>query len=333
MPELKSDHIQLVALDINQLTHLLDEPTSLNLPPGYHLATGLIDEQVMHALRVKRERMADQNESDQLWSTYWLIYVIDLKLGVGLIGLKSLPDESGYVEVGYGIVPQFRRRGYAFSALNLLTEWAFTHAECICVTASTVNNPASDILLEKAGFFHTVISNNENLWFKFRTNGETITQQTLNPIGVIHTPFQQASGTPIQSMQSSGAQGTIVLQPQFIPGLKDLEGFSHLILLYVFNLAQPAKMLVTPFLDQQTHGLFATRAPARPNPLGLSVVRLLNVQDRLIRIADIDVLNGTPLLDIKPFVPQFDCPSDVRIGWLQKQVHQAGETRDDGRFL
>ncbi len=333
MPELESDRIQLVALNTDQLTHLLNEPTALTLPPGFILAAGLVDEQVLHALRIKRKRMEGKNEAEQLWSTYWLIYALDLELVVGLIGLKGLPDESGYVEVDYGIVSQYRRRGYAISALNLLTEWAFTHAECICVTAGTMNNAASDNLLDKSCFIKTENSRSSINWFKFRTTEETISPMTFNPIGVIHTPFQQASGTPIQSMQSSGAQGTIVLQQQFVPGLKDLEGFSHLILLYVFNRTQPAKMLVTPFLDQQTHGLFATRAPARPNPLGLSVVRLLDIQDRLIRIADIDVLNGTPLLDIKPFVPQFDCPADVRIGWLQKQVHQAGETRDDGRFL
>ncbi len=128
-------------------------------------------------------------------------------------------------------------------------------------------------------------------------------------------------------------RGEALLAPHVGDGLLHLDGFSHLILLYVFHEVGPAKLRVTPFLDSQAHGVFATRAPCRPNPIGLSVVRLLGVeQDRLL-LEDVDMLDGSPLLDIKPFVPSFDVPVDaVRIGWLAASHDAAEAARSDARF-
>ncbi len=139
----------------------------------------------------------------------------------------------------------------------------------------------------------------------------------FEPIGVIHSPFTDPAHTPIQPFRSQ-AEGRVEVWPQYAPALQGLEGFSHLLLLYVFHQAAPSyELTVTPFLDDQPTGLFATRYPCRPNNLGLSVVRLLAVEGRHLRVEGIDVLDGTPLLDIKPHVPRFDCPGETRIGWLE----------------
>jgi tRNA-Thr(GGU) m(6)t(6)A37 methyltransferase TsaA len=150
----------------------------------------------------------------------------------------------------------------------------------------------------------------------------------LRPIGRIGTPFQQAAGTPIQSAVAEGAEGTIELFPEFAPGLKDIEGFDRLWLLYCFDRASEPQLLVRPYLDTEEHGIFATRSPARPNALGMSVVRLLERQGHRLRIADVDMLDGTPLLDIKPYVPAFDHFSVTRVGWYQNKS-AAGAVADD----
>jgi tRNA-Thr(GGU) m(6)t(6)A37 methyltransferase TsaA len=133
-------------------------------------------------------------------------------------------------------------------------------------------------------------------------------------IGIIHSPFTDKSEMPIQASRST-ARGQVILEPEYIPGLKDIEGFSHLILLYVFHRSSGYNLEVRPFLDDQMHGLFATRYPSRPNPLGLSVVRLLGRQDHILEIMEVDVLDGTPLLDIKPYMPDFDVRTGAEIGW------------------
>lgn len=120
--------------------------------------------------------------------------------------------------------------------------------------------------------------------------------------------------------------------PEYAPGLSDLEGFSHVILIYHFHLASAPRLRVRPFMDGREHGVFATRAPARPNPIGLSVVRLLKVEGNVLYVADVDIVDGTPLLDIKPYVPQFDSAQNVRIGWLEGNVRKLPYARDDGRF-
>ena len=154
----------------------------------------------------------------------------------------------------------------------------------------------------------------------------------IKPIGVIHTPFKEPRGTPIQPVKSAGAKGTIEIYPVYQPGLKDLDGFSHIILLYHFHLSSGFELTVTPYLDNNERGLFATRAPRRPNPIGISVVKLERVEENKLHIANVDIVDGTPLLDIKPYVNEFDSVEDYRIGWLKDRVNQNGMDAADDRF-
>jgi tRNA-Thr(GGU) m(6)t(6)A37 methyltransferase TsaA len=140
-----------------------------------------------------------------------------------------------------------------------------------------------------------------------------------HPIGLIHSPFQAKKETPIQATFSQ-AEGTVEVYQEYADGLKDIEGFSHLILLYWFNQSDGHRLIVRPFLDKVGRGLFAIRYPARPNPIGLSVVELVERQGNQLRVRGLDVLDGTPLLDIKPFVPAFDHREGVRVGWLEGKV-------------
>ena len=148
---------------------------------------------------------------------------------------------------------------------------------------------------------------------------------TIKPIVVIHSPFASPGETPIQPSFAPGVKGTVELFPEYGEGLKDLEGFSHIELIYFFHRAgemgAPA-LLRKPFLDTEAHGIFATRHPARPNPIGLSVVRLVSVTGNSLEVEGIDVLDGTPLLDIKPHVPDFRAAGRTRIGWLEGKSKQ-----------
>jgi tRNA-Thr(GGU) m(6)t(6)A37 methyltransferase TsaA len=138
----------------------------------------------------------------------------------------------------------------------------------------------------------------------------------FQPIGVIHSPFTRRDQTPIQPYRSS-AVGQVELLPEYEEGLQDLDSFSHIILLYRFHQAGPGfELSVTPFLDDEPKGLFATRYPRRPNSIGLSVVRLVRREGRILQVGGIDVLDGTPLLDIKPYVPPFDAFPEATLGWL-----------------
>ena len=138
----------------------------------------------------------------------------------------------------------------------------------------------------------------------------------LRPIGVIHSPFKKCQDMPVQPAMAQGVIGSIEIFDEFAAGLKDLAGFDRIWLLFWFHRTGPAQMCVTPFLDSQKRGLFATRAPSRPNPIGLSNVRLLAIEGSTLRVAGLDVLDGTPLLDIKPCVPRFDYLDAARCGWL-----------------
>lgn len=137
------------------------------------------------------------------------------------------------------------------------------------------------------------------------------------PIGIIRTPFSRKEDTPIQGCFSTNSQGYIELFTEYVAGLQDIEGFSHLILLYYFHQAEGFELLTIPFLDKEKKGIFAIRHFARPNPIGLSVVKLIKVQDNILEIGELDMLDGTPLLDIKPYVPEFDIKDHVRNGWYQ----------------
>jgi len=155
---------------------------------------------------------------------------------------------------------------------------------------------------------------------------------SYQPIGIIHSPFKRREGTPIQPIGGIGVNAEVEIFPEYVEGLQDLEGFSHIILLYHFHLSQTYKLKVKPFLDDAEHGLFATRAPARPNPIGISLVRLSRIENNKIYVQDVDIIDQTPLLDIKPFVPDFDVRTAERVGWVEKKAVNAKKVSDDGRF-
>lgn len=152
------------------------------------------------------------------------------------------------------------------------------------------------------------------------------------PIGVIHTPFSEPENMPIQAVAATGIRGQVEVLPQFAEGLRDLDGFSHIILLYHFHRSAQVHLTVTPFLDNQRRGLFATRAPSRPNAIGLSVVKLVAVDQNLLQVENVDMLDATPLLDIKPYVPQFDCWEVQRAGWLGDTGERVDDRKADSRF-
>jgi tRNA-Thr(GGU) m(6)t(6)A37 methyltransferase TsaA len=155
---------------------------------------------------------------------------------------------------------------------------------------------------------------------------------TFRPIGVIRTPYNETEGMPIQATAAIGVPGRIELDPDLVEGLADLEGFSHLTLLYHLHRIESPKLTVTPFLDDRAHGIFATRAPARPNPIGISTVRMVAVSGSTIEIQDVDMVDGTPLLDIKPYVPAFDHRDGVDVGWFAGHLDGLAEARADDRF-
>ena len=156
---------------------------------------------------------------------------------------------------------------------------------------------------------------------------------TYRPIGIIHSPFKEPKGTPIQPNAAKGIEGMVEVFPQYEEGLKDIEGFSHIILIFHFHLSKAYSLKVKPYMENKLHGLFATRAPARPNPIGLSVVRLTKVERNNLHIKDIDIVDGTPLLDIKPFIPEFSSEDIIKKGWLEKNIRKLPESKDDGRFV
>lgn len=154
-----------------------------------------------------------------------------------------------------------------------------------------------------------------------------------HPIGVIRTPFKEPRGTPIQPTGAKEVKGVIEIDPEYCAGLKDLDGFSYLILLYHFHMTEGFSLEVRPYMDKETHGVFATRIPGRPNPIGLSVVRLVKVEGCKLHIQDVDIIDGTPLLDIKPYVPAFDLRETNEIGWLTGKSGGVRHAKSDGRFV
>ena len=138
---------------------------------------------------------------------------------------------------------------------------------------------------------------------------------TYRPIGIIHSEHTAAEKTPIQPVYAQGCKGQVEVFTEFAEGLKDLQGFSHVYLIYHFHQSLPAKLIVKPFLHDIEHGIFATRAPCRPNAVGLSVVELEKIEGRILHINGVDVLDGTPLLDIKPYTAKFDLYDIKKNGW------------------
>ncbi len=155
---------------------------------------------------------------------------------------------------------------------------------------------------------------------------------TYSPVGVVRSPFTDPAGMPIQSASASGVAGRVELEPEFAAGLRDLDGFSHLWLLCHLHRVRGSSLEVVPFLDAVSHGIFATRSPKRPNPISLSLVRLESIQGTVLHISEIDVLDGTPVLDIKPYVPRFDARQTDRIGWFAARLDRLENTLSDDRF-
>jgi tRNA-Thr(GGU) m(6)t(6)A37 methyltransferase TsaA len=137
---------------------------------------------------------------------------------------------------------------------------------------------------------------------------------------------------PIQSNGAIGVKGQIIVKEEFISGLTDLDGFSHIILIYYFHKSLGFELQVTPFLDDRKRGLFATRAPKRPNSIGISVVRLLSIENNILHVVNVDMLDQTPLLDIKPYVPDFDIHKTEKNGWVEKKTDKLNKTKSDKRF-
>jgi tRNA-Thr(GGU) m(6)t(6)A37 methyltransferase TsaA len=155
---------------------------------------------------------------------------------------------------------------------------------------------------------------------------------TLRPIGVIHSPHTQAKETPIQPVYARGVEGTAEIWPEYADGLRDLEGFSHIYLIYHFHEAKHTQLIVKPFLQDVPRGVFATRAPRRPNPIGFSVVRLVSIEGNMLHLEDVDVLDGTPLLDIKPYITRFDHRENVRCGWQEGIDDRTAQARGRRRY-
>ena len=153
----------------------------------------------------------------------------------------------------------------------------------------------------------------------------------IEPIGIIHTPFKQAQGTPIQPIKGKGGKGWVEMDDAYADGLKDLDGFERIWLLFWCHRASEVKMHVKPYMDTEIRGLFSTRAPSRPNAIGMSCVKLLSIAGNRLEIEDVDMLDGTPLLDIKPYVAKFDTFEVSRCGWTDNVTNE--NTKADNRFL
>lgn len=155
---------------------------------------------------------------------------------------------------------------------------------------------------------------------------------SFEPIGVIRTQYREKHGIPIQGLLDTSSLGTVEMKREFVPGLKDLDGFSHVCLVYVFHESIGFKLEVTPYMDTETRGVFATRAPRRPNPIGLTVVELLKLEGERIEFAGADMLDGTPLLDIKPFLWDLYKKIDYTGGWTGGRFGSEKIVKSDERF-
>ena len=155
----------------------------------------------------------------------------------------------------------------------------------------------------------------------------------MEPIGIIKSPFTRLEEMPIQPKGASGIDGVVEVEERFAEGLKDLDGFSHIYLIYEFHMAKRTDLSVVPFMDTVKRGVFSTRSPLRPNHIGLSIVELVRVEGNSVFIRGVDVLDGTPLLDIKPYIASFDEVENSRSGWMQADQAEVAEKRSDSRFV
>ena len=193
---------------------------------------------------------------------------------------------------------------------------------------------------QKCEFMRNRNKKEKKVYFQNQNNINTIKTKIismnieLESIGTIHTEFNEIEGMPIQPTGAKGIKRTIEIKDKFVDGLKDLDGFSHIHLLYLLHKVDGYMLEVKPFMDNNTHGVFATRSPKRPNRIGMSVVKVNKVEGNTVHVENIDVLNGTPLLDIKPYVPQLyeDTIDELKIGWFETKHQKAKSQKSDDRF-
>ncbi len=154
----------------------------------------------------------------------------------------------------------------------------------------------------------------------------------IEQIGTIHSPHTTIKDMPIQPKGASGIEGYVLVDEEYAEGLQDIGGFSHIYLLYSFHEAVRTELLVTPFLDKQKRGVFSTRSPLRPNHIGISIVKLKKIEANKVFVEDVDILDGTPLLDIKPYIENFDAVGNSLSGWMQASDKDVSDKRSDNRF-
>lgn len=168
---------------------------------------------------------------------------------------------------------------------------------------------------------------------KMNDNNMKTSEIIFKPIGVVHSPYLEAEGTPIQGAFAPEPEASVEVFPEYAGGLEGLEGFSHIYLLYHFHLSKDYKLKTCPFLDDNPRGVFSIRAPNRPNPIGLSVVRLNKIENNILTVSEVDLLEGTPILDIKPYIPEFDCRPEASSGWVKGKLNENRERQfADSRF-
>jgi len=157
--------------------------------------------------------------------------------------------------------------------------------------------------------------------------------KNIKPIGVIHSPYNELENMPIQPKGAAETEGYVVVNESYGDGLKDLDGFSHIYLVYDFHKATRTELLVTPFMDEKERGVFATRSPLRPNHIGISIVRLVKVEGNRLIVKGVDIVDGTPLIDIKPYIEKFDRIDNSASGWMKSSNEEVRNKRSDTRFV
>lgn len=155
----------------------------------------------------------------------------------------------------------------------------------------------------------------------------------IEPIGMIYTPFKELENMPIQPKGASNTIGKLIIDQKYADGLKDLDGFSHIYLIYHFHKANRTELVTTPFMDSVPRGIFSTRSPLRPSHIGISITKIISIQDNIVTIEGIDILNETPLIDIKPYIPEFESVVDVKTGWMNKNDTDVKLKLSDNRFI
>lgn len=156
---------------------------------------------------------------------------------------------------------------------------------------------------------------------------------SIKPIGTIHSPYTNLADMPIQPKGAAETEGRVEIFDEYAGGLADLEGFSHIYLIYLFHKATRTELSVIPFMDTVRRGVYSTRSPLRPNHLGLSLVQMTSVQNNFLNILGVDILDNTPLIDIKPYIPAFDHVENAESGWMNHSEEDVARKKSDHRFI